>query len=158
MIKYALFSAAVVLILSLPYPTYAKNGVIISIIDGDTLVVKMDNKIERIRILGIDTPELHTAKTGVAQCYAREARIELEKIAIKKILVDIQSDSLTKNRDIYGRYLRHVNIKGISIAEHLVKNGFAKVYTRSPASNTKKLIALQSDAKKSKKGLWKWCK
>ncbi len=157
MIKYTLLTVILLLGLALPYFADAKKGTVPSVTDGDTLVVKMDKKIEKIRILGIDTPEIQDPKTGVAQCYAREAKNILKGIAMKKN-IDVTSDPLSKNRDIYGRYLRHVNINGISIAEHLVKNGFAKVYTRSPTSNTRKLITLQENARKLKIGLWKWCK
>jgi micrococcal nuclease len=41
-------------------------------VDGDTIAVKMDNKVETIRFIGIDTPETHKPNTPV-QCYGPAA-------------------------------------------------------------------------------------
>ena len=42
-------------------------------IDGDTIDIEIGGRDERVRLIGIDTPELHT-DTGVAECMAGEAR------------------------------------------------------------------------------------
>ncbi|MEK7648831.1 MAG: thermonuclease family protein [Patescibacteria group bacterium] len=149
---------SLLLVFYTPFNALAMKTEVLHVIDGDTLIIKTGKKIEHIRILGIDTPELYTSKTGVAQCYARESLAEVRKIVKGNKQLDIEKDSLAKNRDAYGRHLRHVNHGSMSLSEHLVRNGFAKVYTRSPASNTQKLLTLQQEAQRTKKGLWKWCK
>lgn len=113
-------------------------------------------KIEHVRFVGIDTPELHDSKSGVAQCYAKEARDEALRLLNHKT-IDMERDPLTRNRDVYGRYLRVLKIGTLSISDHLIQNGFARVYTRSPASAFDRLKKLQEDAKKARKGLWKSC-
>lgn len=154
--KSFIFACAFAIIVSFPTGVYADRSYVIHVIDGDTFIAKIGKKIEHIRIIGIDTPELHDPKTGVAQCYSREASSELRKLMYHKN-VDVQKDTLTKNRDIYGRYLRIVNIGTLSISEHLVKNGFARVYTRSPASQLSVLLKRQDEAKKAHRGLWSSC-
>ncbi len=155
--KYPLLVAILTLALLLPTAINAEEAHVLYVIDGDTLVVRLKNKIEHIRIVGIDTPELHDKKSGVAQCYAQEARRELINRAAKKI-IQIERDPLTQNRDVYGRYLRIVHAGALSLGEHLIKNGFARVYTRSPATHSDTLMALQLTAQKNKKGLWGACK
>ena len=144
-------------LLLLPHQASAEQGYVMRVLDGDTLIVKTGRKIEHIRIIGIDTPELLDQKTGVAQCYSVEAMKELKKLLFRKT-VSIERDAITKNRDLYGRKLRTVSIGLSDIAEHLVKNGFARVYTRSPARALDKLLKLQNGARRSNKGLWAACK
>lgn len=44
-----------------------------SVVDGDTIKVIMQGKNTTIRILGIDTPEIYTTRTGYPECYGQEA-------------------------------------------------------------------------------------
>lgn len=154
--KTPFFLALTILALFVPISTYAEQGFVVRIIDGDTIIVKIGKKIEHIRIIGIDTPELHDPKTGVAQCYAFPAYLETKKI-LEKSLVLVERDPLTRNRDVYGRLLRTVSRGSLSIAHHLVQNGYARVYMRSPASQLNALLTLQNEAKKNKRGLWSSC-
>lgn len=140
----------------MPNHASGEDAFVLHVIDGDTIIAKMGSKIEHIRLLGIDAPELHDTKTGVAQCYSREARTALKKLISKKI-IDIQRDTATKNRDIYGRLLRTAKIRGVDASEYLVRHGFARVYTRSPSGNQKALISLQKKSKFDRTGLWKYC-
>ena len=48
-------------------------GVVEVVIDGDTVDIEIGGREERVRLIGIDTPELHT-DAGPAECMAVEAR------------------------------------------------------------------------------------
>lgn len=96
---------------------------VIRVIDGDTIV--LDNG-ERVRLAGIDTPELQK-KEYYSKEAAEEARLMLEGRYIRI------SREGNKERDNFGRYLAWVHLdgdEGDSVNYHLVRNGFARVYPR----------------------------
>ena len=47
---------------------------VVKVIDGDTITINYDSKNESVRFIGINTPELKNAKTGLPDCYAFEAK------------------------------------------------------------------------------------
>ena len=132
---------------------------VVRVVDGDTITVRLQNKyIEKVRLLGIDSPELRDPKTSVAQCFAQQAAGELSKKIMRKDII-LESDSLSKNRDVYGRLLRFVRVPSAknTVNEELVADGLAKVYRRSPTSRSASFDSAEKKAKKEKKGLWKFC-
>src|ERR1700753_395595 len=72
--------------------------VVSRVVDGDTIVVRIDGREDRVRYIGIDTPE--SVKPGVhVQCYAKTASHENEKLVegrTVKLVVD------REERDRYG--------------------------------------------------------
>jgi len=113
-------------------------------IDGDTFIT---SKNERIRILGIDAPEL-------GRPFAEEAKTFLtEQIEDKKLDLRIMS---TKPLDVYGRTLATVkNYKG-NVAILLLSDGLARVdiFEDSPLDRTRYDTA-EATAKTRKVGIWK---
>lgn len=94
-------------------------------IDGDTLNVEATG--ERIRVLGIDAPELHPARC------AEERRLgEAAKHALQE-LVDRGPVTLERlARDRYGRTLARVLIGGHDVAPWMVQHGLARPYRGGP--------------------------
>ncbi|MDO8572018.1 MAG: thermonuclease family protein, partial [bacterium] len=81
-------------------PTYAlESATVIRVYDGDTITIRIGKKIERIRLLGIDSPEV-ASKGKRAQCFANEARNALQKLVFKKDIF-LTRDADDRNRDIY---------------------------------------------------------
>lgn len=135
--------------------TTSEQGALFTVIhvyDGDTIAVSNTKKIEKIRFLGIDTPE-RKDKNGVAQCYSKNAKKYLTKKLLDK-KISLQRDELTKNRDVYGRLLRYVTFEGKLVNENLVKEGYAYVYTRSPITKLNEFLAYEKTAREQKRGLW----
>ena len=101
--------------------------------DGDTLLVtdaKGDNK-RKIRIIGIDTPEVkhHQQKT---QLYGAKAREEL-RVLLKEVNYQIFLEFDKEKHDRYKRILAHVTLaNGRSISEWLLQRGFAKTLIIPP--------------------------
>src|SRR6476661_3307680 len=75
-------------------------------VDGDTIAVNMNGKTEKVRFIGIDTPETHKPNTPV-QCYG-PAAAAFTKNTIGSQRVRLVSDSLSTDRDRYDRLLRYV--------------------------------------------------
>ena len=98
------------------------------VIDGDTIVVLMDDKKETVRLLGMDTPETVDPEKPV-QCFGPEASAETKSLLDGRE-VSLQSDPTQSDRDKYGRLLRYVfRDDGLFVDEYLIKEGFAREYT-----------------------------
>lgn len=89
---------------------------VVSVIDGDTFDAERDGARERVRIIGIDTPERE-------QCGYSEASTALRE-AIGGRSVTLVSGAET-NRDTYGRLLRYVELDGTDVGVDLIERGLA---------------------------------
>ncbi len=135
-------------------PPSDTTGVVMHIYDGDTVSVLIDKIIERVRLLGIDAPELRDAQ-GVAQCYSKKAKEELKNLILNKN-VRLTTDTQAKNRDAYGRLLRYVYLKKekaeILVNEELIRGGYARVYRRSPLSKLAEFKKIEQTVQKKPLG------
>ena len=86
---------------------------VIRVIDGDTIVISGD---ERVRLIGIDTPEN-------GQCGFDEAKQALEKLLISGSATFYSGT--TSDKDKYDRLLRYIEVEGIDVGLNLISNGFA---------------------------------
>ena len=126
------------------------------IADGDTIVVSMNGKPERVRFIGVDTPETHKPNSPV-ECYGPAAAIYTKNI-IGKNRVRLVADPLSTNRDRYDRLLRYVYLAdGTHINEKLVQNGYAFYYPYFPFTQSSLFAAHQQAAQAAHKGLWGNC-
>jgi endonuclease YncB( thermonuclease family) len=103
---------------------------LVETIDGDTIKVKVNGKVENVRYLLIDTPESKNPGMCV-QPYANEAA-ERNNELVRKGRLTIELETGVK-RDTYGRLLAYVYVDGQSVQETLVKEGFARIaYIMNP--------------------------
>jgi micrococcal nuclease len=124
------------------------------VIDGDTIDIKVGNTTERIRVLGIDTPETVDPRKPV-QCYGKEASNKAkELLGDHKVKLSFSPDR--ELQDKYGRYLAYVfRDDGLFYNEYMLANGFAREYTYGKAhQHTQEFKNLESQAKSHNKGLW----
>jgi endonuclease YncB( thermonuclease family) len=125
-------------------------------IDGDTVAVKMNGKVESVRFIGVDTPETHKPDTPV-QCYGPVAS-DYTKSLIGTHQVRLEADPTNQDRDRYGRLLRYVYLPdGRLLSEELVRNGYGFAYTQFPFTKKDQFVQEETAAKESKKGLWEAC-
>jgi micrococcal nuclease len=121
-----------------------------SVHDGDTFTVKLENVDEKVRILGIDTPELSEKKKF--HCLGPEiAQYMKDKIEGKE--VKLTRDTKGKNRDSFGRLLRYVELDGKDIGAELLKMGYAQIYKSGVFTKKSAYVKLQATAKKNKIGV-----
>lgn len=129
--------------------------------DGDTVKVMVKGRVERVRLIGIDTPEL--GRAGAAdQCHAREATRRMSRLVTGR-RVHLQRDRTQADRDAYGRLLRYVYTGEGSdrrdVGRALVANGHGREYTfkgRVYRHRSAHLKA-QRSAQKAGRGLWGEC-
>ncbi|MBP9758126.1 thermonuclease family protein [Candidatus Dojkabacteria bacterium] len=122
------------------------------VIDGDTIDVVIGENVQRIRMIGIDTPELKGK-----DCFALDAKLKLTNLIDGKE-VEIKSDPTQENKDRYGRLLRYVYLDGVDINREMIKSGFAKEYTYEKAYvNQLEYRTAQIEANVNDLGIWKEC-
>lgn len=125
-------------------------------VDGDTITVDMNGKEEKVRFVGVDTPETHKPNASV-QCYG-PAAAAFTKTTIGSNKVRLESDPLSTNRDRYDRLLRYVYLPdGTLINQKLIENGYGFYYPYFPFTKSSQFEASQDTARANNKGLWGNC-
>lgn len=121
-------------------------GTVIKVSDGDTVtIVNSDNKKVKIRLYGIDSPELGQQSGEAAKLFLAR------QIMNKYITVDVL------DIDQYKRSVGRIFFDGADINRAMIEEGFAWVYTRyCNIDERESWIALQEEAKTGGKGLWSY--
>ena len=126
-------------------PTQISTARVLSVIDGDTIVIDGDIKV---RYVGVDAPE-------VKECFAKESFEENKKLVEGKT-ARLEKD--ISDKDKYGRFLRYVYVDGLFVSDHLIKGGFGKVMGIKPDLRYyQSLKNSQTEAKSFNRGLWSAC-
>jgi micrococcal nuclease len=125
-------------------------------VDGDTIAVAMNGQVEKVRLIGVDTPETHKPNTPV-QCYG-PAAAAYTKTRIGQQRVRLVADALSTDRDRYGRLLRYVYLPdGTNLDEALIQNGYGFYYPYFPFTKSTRFAADEQTAITAHKGLWANC-
>lgn len=134
--------------------TETEIATVVRVIDGDTIVVNLSGTEERVRYVGIDTPEL--ARNGKqAECMGEEAKGQNEFLVLGQE-VTLKRD--ISDKDKYGRLLRYVYVEDVLVQEQLVEGGFAEVFYYKPdITKYKELKDLEKKAKENQEGMWGSC-
>jgi len=123
--------------------SYAFQGKAIHISDGDTITVLHDAKKEKIRLYGIDTPEMK-------QAFGKKAKKFTESMVSGKT---VNVETITKDR--YGRTVGIVLINEKCLNSDLVSAGYAWVYDRYCKKDMcDKWRLFEKEARRLKSGLW----
>ena len=129
---------------------------VLYVIDGDTVDVAIDGKKQRVRLLGIDAPEMGF-ENKKEMCFAQESRNKLVELTFGKT-VSIASDSTQQDRDAYNRLLRYIYLSDkTSVNKRMVEDGYAYEYTYKelPYLFQKEFQEAQKNAQALRIGLWK---
>lgn len=124
--------------------------------DGDTISVDMNGVVEKVRFIGVDTPETNDPRKEV-QCFGKAAS-EFTKKLIGENTVRLEADPTNTNRDRYNRLLRYVYLpNGTLVNAEIIKNGYGFAYTNFPFTKLDEFKKYQEDAKRKNLGLWGSC-
>jgi endonuclease YncB( thermonuclease family) len=129
------------------------SGRVLDVVDGDTVDVRRPGRgIERVRILGIDTPEVY----GGVECGGRSASALMKRLARGRVRV--ATDRRQPKRDRYGRLLAYVSRGGNDLGRVMVLRGRAKVYVvGSRFSRYRSYMRAQQIARADARGSWGTC-
>ena len=129
---------------------------VVTFSDGDTISVDMNGTEEKIRMIGVDTPETHHPSKPV-QCFGRAASA-FTKEFIGTRPVRLEADPLNDNRDRYGRLLRYVYTPdGKMLNRELIAQGYGFAYTSFPLEKSDEFQKLEDNARDKNLGLWGGC-
>jgi micrococcal nuclease len=102
---------------------------VLGVVDGDTIVIDFNGKEEKVRLIGVDTPETVHPKKGV-EPFGTEASIYTKEL-LEGQTIYIEFDVQERETE-HGRLLAYVWIEGEHFNHTLVKEGYAVVSTWPP--------------------------
>jgi micrococcal nuclease len=125
------------------------------VVDGDTIIVDLDGVRERVRYIGIDTPE--SVAEQPRECYGHRAAEENERLVAGRT-VTLTTDE--EARDRFGRLLAYVrrDPDDLFVNEVLVRGGFATTLEIRP--NVRYAGTFRDEERKARaagRGLWGAC-
>ena len=137
MVRYSAFPFFV--ILAIASPLFALSGKVVSIHDGDTITILQDKQQIKVRLFGIDAPELK-------QPYGKKSKQFLANLIASEV-VEVEENG----KDKYKRTIGTIYLNGADINAQMVENGYAWAYRKF----SKKYAPQESQAKSQKLGLWR---
>ena len=123
----------------------AWEGIVVKVLDGDSIEVQRNGKIHTIRLYGIDTPEYRQAYSNKAKQFTKRL-VNRQRVGVEK-----------KDIDRYGRIVALVVSSGKLVNRELVREGLAWYYPKycrdQPLCG--ELQELERKARKEGRGLWR---
>jgi micrococcal nuclease len=121
-------------------------------VDGDTIHVKIGARIEKVRYIGVNTPELHHPTRGEEPGGRAALELNRQLTAGKRARLELD----VQQRDRYGRLLAYIWVGDVMVNAELVRRGYAQVMTVPPNVRYQELfLKLQRDARQAGRGLWR---
>jgi len=137
--------------------TLITNATVIYVTDGDTIGVKIDGAEERVRLIGIDTPETKKPNTPV-QCFGPEATSFTKSLLPQGTALHVERD--VEARDVYGRLLAYVyrSADGLFVNMEIIGQGYARPLTIPPnVTHADEFVMAARNAESTNVGLWAGC-
>ena len=143
-----------------PVPDGAQEATVVRVVDGDTVQLEgigdgplRDGDRTRVRVLLIDTPEVHTEQ----ECFGEEAFARARELLPEGSTVRVEADE--DPRDRFDRALLHLWTEdGVNVGEALLREGFAEVLVVRPNElYLDAFDAAERAAQDDALGLWSEC-
>jgi micrococcal nuclease len=129
---------------------------VVRVVDGDTIRVAIGGRQERVRLIGVDTPETVKPDTPV-QCFGKKASAFTHRLLDGRRVRLVQD---VEPRDRYGRLLAYVYRAGdgLFVNAQLVRDGYARTMTIPPNVRfADRFRDLAAQARRAGRGLWSAC-
>lgn len=122
------------------------------VVDGDTVMVTIGTRLERVRYIGVNTPEVHHPTRGEEPGGREASALNGELVGGRAVRLELD----VQERDRYGRLLAYVWVGDVMVNAELVRRGYAQVMTVPPNVRYQALfLKLQREARDARRGLWK---
>lgn len=133
-----------------------EDAVLKTCVDGDTAHFYVEGKLEKVRFLSIDTPEVNHENETMSEPYAVMASDYTCLILTEAKQILLESDPYERQTDQYGRVLAWVWVDGILLNAQLVEQGYAEVaFVKTKNLHSADLMKLQAQAQKNHLKIWK---
>jgi micrococcal nuclease len=142
------------LLLALPTSSApgALEGAVVRIVDGDTIHVRLGDRVEKVRYIGMNTPEVHHPTRGEEPGGREASEVNRRLVAGRQVRLELDVQA----RDRYGRLLAYVWVGDVMVNAELVRLGYAQVMTIPPNVRYQQLfLKLQREAREAGRGLWR---
>ena len=132
---------------------YLAEYKVVRVVDGDTIVIDYNGTDEKIRLIGVDTPEsVHPNESKNTEEGMKTSNYTKQRLTGKMVTLELD----VQERDKYGRILAYVYIDGKMYNKELLEMGYAKVTTYPPnVKYVEEFKKIQEKARENKVGLWK---
>ena len=128
-------------------------GTVLRVVDGDTLQVRIDGRVEKVRLIGVNTPESVDPRRPV-EYFGKEAAAFTRNLASGR-RVTLRAENGTPARDKYNRLLRYVFLPdGRLLNAEIIRLGYGHAYLRYPFSRMEEFRAHERKARAQGLGLW----
>jgi micrococcal nuclease len=138
-------------------PAVEPNATLVDVVDGDTIDVRIGGRDERVRLIGIDTPETKKPDSPV-ECFGPEATAFTSSLLAPGTPLRIERDVV--GRDHYGRLLGYVYRAddGLFVNDAIIRGGFATPLTIEPNSLfAADFVDAADEAERLDLGMWAAC-
>ncbi|MDO8615560.1 MAG: thermonuclease family protein [Dehalococcoidia bacterium] len=150
-------SPATTVMASPSFPPGLTPATVIRVVDGDTIVVSIEGREQKLRYTGVNTPETVDPRRPV-ECFGKEASARNHEL-VEGRTVGLEKD--VSEADDFGRLLRYVWLPGPAseqakmVNAQLVAEGYAQAATYPPDVKYAELFGqLQGEARAAGRGLW----
>ena len=125
---------------------------VVRVVDGDTFVINYNGTSEKVRLIGIDTPEsVHPNKEKNTEFGNEVSDFSKQMLTDKQVQIEFD----VEERDQYGRLLAYAYLDGQMYNKILLEKGYAKLATYPPnVKYVEEFTEIQKQARKAKVGLW----
>jgi len=149
--RFLIASIAIISIFALPLLSFAGQFKITKVYDGDTVKAEGHDITVKIRLVGIDAPEIAKGKRKPGQPYSQKAKKYFAGMVLNKV-VDVKGYGLGP----YNRILEVISLDGKNVNLEMVKAGLAEVYRGKAPYRFPHLPYWQAEkeAKDDKRGMW----
>lgn len=133
------------------------NARVVRVVDGDTIVVSADGTEDKVRLIGINTPESVDRRRPV-MCFGKKASEHMAELLPEGTPVRLERD--VEPRDRYDRLLAYVYRASDALFVNLamVQEGFAQQYTYPPnVAHADEFGDAQKTAREKNLGAWGGC-
>ena len=128
------------------------EGPVVRVVDGDTIHVRIGARVEKVRYIGVNTPEVHHPTKGEEPGGREAAQVNRRLVEGQAIRLELD----VQERDRYGRLLAYVWVGDLMINAELVRLGYAQVMTVPPNVRYQEVfLKLQREAREAGRGLWR---
>jgi micrococcal nuclease len=134
-----------------PSTPTALAGTVAAIVDGDTIHVRVDGRIEKVRYIGVNAPEVRHPTKGEEPGGREASAVNRRLVGGKQVRLELD----VQRRDQYGRLLAYVWVDDLMVNAELVRQGYAQVMTVPPNVRYQELfLKLQREARAARRGLF----
>ena len=127
------------------------DATVVKIVDGDTIHVQVNGRVEKVRYIGVNTPEVHHPTRGEEPGGREATAVNRQLVAGQRVRLELD----VQERDRYGRLLAYVHVGSLMVNAELVRLGYAQVMTVPPNVRHQALFRrLQREAREAGRGLW----